>query len=134
MKFKECWDQYRFYTGKTSELSRQVAFAGIALIWVFKIESDSGARVPEALVLPGALLALALACDILQYASGSLAWFFFNRSKERAGVSLDEDVLSPPWMHWPAQFFFVAKVVIVAAAYFLIFAYLIQEAVHMPSQ
>lgn len=36
MKLKDAREHYYFYSGKTSDLVRQLGLAGIAVIWLFK--------------------------------------------------------------------------------------------------
>ena len=38
MKLKDAREIYYFYSGKTSDLVRQLGLAGIAVIWLFKYD------------------------------------------------------------------------------------------------
>jgi len=40
MKLKDAREIYYFYSGKTSDLVRQLGLAGIAVIWLFKYDAQ----------------------------------------------------------------------------------------------
>lgn len=119
-------ETYYFYSGKASDIARQLAFAGIALVWIFKKEIDSIPKIPEQLIIPSALLALTLTFDLLQYIYGSAIWGGFQRyhEKRKTGEEKDPDLTAPPWINWPTLAFFWAKLAFVLAAYFLIIKYI----------
>lgn len=57
-----------------SDVARQLALAGFAVLWVFKIDTVAGPRVPHA-YLPAAIsFGLALLLDLLQYGAASAVW------------------------------------------------------------
>ena len=66
MKICEMRSGYYEASGKVSELSRQFAFAGIAIIWVLKVGNDSGG-IPFSteLVVPLYSFVVALVLDLL---------------------------------------------------------------------
>lgn len=118
-------EQYYSHSGKASDVARQLAFAGLGVIWIFKTSGADGvARVPAGLVCPAALIAAALGCDCLHYASASLFWGVFQRSMERElqrsrllGRTLPEEFSAPRWINWPAIGFFGAKFLLLIAGY-----------------
>jgi hypothetical protein len=68
-------------SGKASDISRQLAFAAIAVVWLFKTDTPTGQiTIPPDLIWPGILIVAALAADLLQYVAGSL--FMLATSKE----------------------------------------------------
>ena len=69
------------YSGKASDLTRQLAFAGIAVIWLFKKEPVQGLTIPHELIFPGLLIVTCLAFDLAQYGLGSLLWYIFYKSR-----------------------------------------------------
>lgn len=117
MKLKDARDNYYFYSGKTSDLVRQLGLAGIAVIWMFKNEVHGVPKIPEALSLPLILIVLGLAFDLLQYAVATSIWGIFQRQKEVSGIAEDAEFLSPKQFNWPGIVFFVLKVVSIIAAY-----------------
>ena len=44
-KLSEYKNDYYYFTGKLSEINRQIAFAGIALIWIFKNGENSNLKI-----------------------------------------------------------------------------------------
>jgi hypothetical protein len=117
MKLEDVRTTYNELTGKASDIVRQLGFAGIALIWLFRTEVAGQPRVPHALLLPGLLIVTALTFDLLQYVSGAIVWGALNRAKERAGWPQEKEFTAHPALNWPALFFFWGKVVLLTTAY-----------------
>lgn len=111
-------------SGKASDVARQLSFAGIALIWIFKAERGGPDSVPTELYLPAVLFVVALALDLLQYAWGAFIWGAFCRYKEKKGVNPNAELVAPPWFNWPALACFWLKLAAVVAAYWLVFNYI----------
>jgi len=79
MKLDDAREFYYFFTGKTSEIVRQLALAGIAVIWIFKIGQN---QIPSELLLPLYLIAVTLVLDFLQYFVAATIWGVFSRHQE----------------------------------------------------
>ena len=125
MELKEYLQAYYTYSEKASNITRQLGFAGIALIWVFRGTNTNELLVPHELILPGVFLILGLSCDLLQYVSGTLIWGLFHRMKEREGLEANDELKAPSWLNKPILFFFIAKMVAISVGYLLIFCYLL---------
>ncbi|WP_215824722.1 hypothetical protein [Xanthomonas citri] len=76
---KEYQQAYRDLSGRASELVRQLSFAGIAFVWVFKKDGAGLDSVPSDLHLPALIFAIALLADYLQYAAGAAMWGGYSR-------------------------------------------------------
>jgi hypothetical protein len=124
MELKKYLEDYYFYSGKASDISRQLGFAGIALIWIFRGNDPNEPLVPQELILPGIFLVLGLACDLLQYACGALIWGVFHRIKERKGLSASDELKAPSWLNKPILALFIIKIFAIIVGYVLIFRYL----------
>lgn len=124
MKLKDARDNYYFFSGKTSDLTRQLGLGGIAIIWIFKYDIQGTPKVPEALLLPLALIAIGLVLDFLQYAVSTAIWGIFQRRKELLPVNESDEFLAPKQFNWPGITFFVLKVVAIAGAYTMLLRYL----------
>lgn len=124
MLLKEARENYYFHTGKVSDIVRQLALGGIAIIWLFHAKNGETVVVPRTLLVPAALLVFGLAFDLLQYACGSACWGVFQWRKERTGVSEDQDIMVPNAINWPAIVFFWLKVATTIFAYYFLLAYL----------
>jgi hypothetical protein len=95
MKLQEYIDTFYTFSGKASDVNRQLAFAGIAIIWLFKKDTMAGLTIPHELVLPSLLIVVSLALDMVQYWLASITWRIFYRSKEKKGVSASEEIPNP---------------------------------------
>ena len=124
MKLSEYKNDYYQFTSLASNTSRQLAFAGIALIWIFKTQSENGFALPNELLIPSLGLIISLGADLLQYISGSLIWGAFHRYHEnrRCGES-DPELEAPVYFNWPGIVLFYTKVVAVLASYYFLFSY-----------
>ncbi|MDP8217159.1 MAG: hypothetical protein P9M03_00325 [Candidatus Theseobacter exili] len=127
MKLSNYRETYYILSGKASDVARQLAFAGIALVWIFKQEARGIPEIPTNLILPSALLASALAFDLLQYIWASAIWGGFQKyhEKKRGEEEKDPDLIAPNWFNWPTLTFFWFKLVFVITAYFLIIKYIL---------
>ena len=126
MKLQDYRETFYEYSGKASDFTRQLAFAGIAVIWLFKKDTTSSLSIPHELLLPGLLIVSGLALDMLQYCVASLIWRLYYRSKERQGVAEDQELgLHSEWLERPIWALFCAKILLVLAAYALIARYFV---------
>ena len=125
MKLSNYLQDYYSITGKTSDVARQLAFAGIALIWIFKSGDSRTFQIPKDFIYPLGIFCFALACDLLQYIIGSIIWGSFHRYHERklTDPKEDPDLLAPAWLNWPINTFFMLKLIAVISAYFLLLHY-----------
>ena len=124
MKLSGYLQDYYFYSGKTSDVARQLAFAAIAIIWVFRYTDGPNQILPGKLVLAAFFVALSLGFDLFQYIAGSLIWLIFHRVKEKHGVKADDEIKASPWLNKPILFFFIAKIVSLILGYILILIFL----------
>ena len=128
MKREIALERYEYFSGTASRVSRQLAFAAIAIVWIFRTETENGPSLAYDLLLPAALACLALGCDLLQYISGTIAWGQFHRSKEKAGLGLDQDVgRAPRGINWATNFFFTVKLSAVVLGYVVLLGYLFRR-------
>ena len=83
MNLSDARGHYEYHSGKVSEVCRQLGYAGIAVVWIFKVDGVNA--VPQPLVLPTVMLVAALALDLLQYVYAAIAWGVLNRPVFRGG-------------------------------------------------
>ncbi len=117
MKLKDAREYYYFYSGKTSDLVRQLGLAGIAVIWIFKNDAQGVPKIPQPLLPPLILIVTGLALDLLQYAVATSIWGIFHRCKEVSGVADETDFLAPKQFNWPTIVFFFLKATSIIVAY-----------------
>jgi len=119
MKLKDCRESYYYNSGKASDICRNLGFAGLALIWAFRVTSTEGTIIPNNLRWAGILLVAGLGCDFLQYVVGSIVWGRYNRFKEQR-TSEDEEFMAPKWINYPVDSCFFLKQVAIGLAYILL--------------
>lgn len=125
MNVKSCWANFRFYTSKTSDIARQLAFAGIALIWIFKTEApDKTVLLHPFLHNAGFFIVLGLVLDIAQYLAGSIIWHLFSRHKELEESDSSAEFRAPSCINIPMNALFYIKIVPIAIAYWYILRFL----------
>src|SRR5439155_1640647 len=69
MTLDDLWSDVRELSGKLSDVTRQAAYAGLAVIWIFKTGDAATYHLDRSLLWAGVLLALALALDLSQCAA-----------------------------------------------------------------
>lgn len=127
MKLSEYKKDFYTFSGKASDVARAAAFAGIALIWVFKIDAKPVERPPNELLIPTGLFALALALDLLHYTTGAITWGLFHRLQEKklAEPTDDPELSHSPWLVRPLSLLFSLKLMSVMAGYGFVGKYII---------
>ncbi|MGY6276905.1 hypothetical protein [Methylomonas sp. MgM2] len=116
-------DYYEF-SGIASNVSRQAAYAAIAIIWIFNTDKTI---LPKELLLPSLCTIICLASDLLQYVWATAAWGIFRRLKEIELNGRDEPVDAPPHLNLPTLFFFWSKIFSIIIAYYLLIQYVYHE-------
>lgn len=117
---------YEDYSGKLSDIVRSLAFAGIAIIWIFRATSKETIGIPEELITPLVWLALCLAFDLFHYLSGTFIWgiFVYWQSSKNKDSENDPDLLPSHLWETPIHLFFFFKILAVLVAYWLIIKFL----------
>ena len=131
LKLKDVRDAADTHTGKASDVSRQLAFAALAIAWIFKTDqSGGGIAVPYELHWPALCAVGVLALDLIQYGYASLAWQWFNRKKEiELNNSEEAEFTAPRWINWPSDVCFYGKLLLIVVCYEILLAYLIDAIV-----
>lgn len=125
MQLKDFRGHYSDHSAKASEIQRQIAFAGIAVIWIFRTGSAVDSKIPPQLITSTVLFVASLASALLQYLFASLMWGCYTRIKELKGTTETDDFKAPRWINWPGNTFFVLKFLFVIIAYYGLLKYLI---------
>jgi hypothetical protein len=128
MTLDDLWADVRELTGKLSEVTRQAAYAGFAVIWIFKSNTESSYHLDRSLIMAGALLALALACDLAQYAVAVVVRWRHAREEERLrGVDYEgSDITLATNQNRVPYALFAAKVALVAVGYAILIVHLVR--------
>ena len=126
MNLKDARDYYNQRSSKLSDVVRQLNFAGIAIIWLFRTgEKAGGIPYNDSLLWPLGLLVGSATFDLLHYAYASAAWGIFHRVKEKQ-LHNDENAqfLAPDAINWLSNIFFWGKALLTIAAYILLVIYI----------
>lgn len=113
MNVEDARKHYYDHSGSASASARQLAFAGIAVVWI--LATEHGIVEQPELRFPLLAFVFALAFDLLQYYVAALLWGGFARYKERRGEL--EFSGAPDWINWPGVVAFWGKGVLVAVGY-----------------
>jgi hypothetical protein len=127
MKRADARAAYQDYSASTSEKVRQLAFAAIGVVWVFRPENTF--QLPRTLLWAAIFAVSALALDFVHSLYGTVAWGVFHRRKEREGVSDETQFKAPRQINWPTNSLFGAKVVALAICYVFLLQHLITSLV-----
>jgi hypothetical protein len=94
MELKEAKQAFYVSSETLSELIRRLVFAGIAIIWLFRVGGTQagGVSFEKDMLVPLALCIVCIICDIIQYLYKTVAWWIYYEFKHRAGVLDDTDV------------------------------------------
>ena len=125
MLLKGYRETFYTYSGKASDVCRQLAFAAIAIIWLFKTDAGGKLTIPSDLVLLGSLVVLSLVLDLVQYCLASIIWYLFYRHHEKRKTPEAQEIQHSEWLDRPLQIVFWLKVIAVMTAYSLILSFLV---------
>ncbi len=136
MTLKEIREDYVRYSANVSELSRNLSYAGIGVVWIFKqsmpedaIETTFMNSIPVELRWPLILFIVVLILDLLQYVIQTAIWYpYYTKYKEQHKDEKEDDVnlQEPesyniiPWGFW------IFKLIIVVIAYILMGLFLLK--------
>lgn len=136
MTLKEIRDDYVRYSTNVSELSRNLAYAGIGIVWIFK-QSSTGdedvstfmSSIPCELKWPLILFIVVLILDLCQYVIQTAIWYpYYAKHKELHKNEKEDDVnlqepeiySAIPWCFW------LFKLIMVMIAFFLMGLFLLK--------
>jgi hypothetical protein len=124
MKRADARAAYGEFSKGTSEKVRQLAFAALGVVWLFRPDAGS-VHLPRVLLFAATFAVGALALDLLQSIYGTVAWGVFHRRKEHEGLDDETDFKAPRQINWPTNWLFVGKIVALSASYSLLFRHLV---------
>ncbi len=125
MKLSGIRKAYEELSGKLSDIVRQLAFAGIGIIWIVRLNKpDSSVSISPELSLPLILLVVTLFFDTLQYLISTIIWHSFYHKSYKKNPNEDREVNENESWNIPCWIIFYIKVVILMAAYIFLFIYL----------
>lgn len=129
MKLEEIRKDYERYSTNVSSLNRQLIFAGLAIIWLFRIPEKGTASIPTELVDSLFFFVFSLCSDIFQYVTQSLIWagyYWYNKCKHRSNKKNVEKcvVNEPEWPNLLPWLLWALKIIFLGIAYWKLACYL----------
>jgi hypothetical protein len=121
MKLSDAREHYYTFSGKASDVSRKLCFAGLAVVWLFVITESNGVYVLKADFF-WALLAFvgSLSFDLLHSVYAAFAWGIYHRTKELELRDEEKEFKAPAAINNPALFFFTGKLFLSVGGYLLL--------------
>ncbi len=118
MKLKDCRETFYEFSGKLSDNARKLAFAGIAIVWIFKQGENGSYTIPGTLKSAMLMFVISLSLDLLHYIWQTIVWGSFYTYKENK-LSHDEnaDFLAPSIFKNIAYIIFWLKVIALFIGY-----------------
>ena len=113
-------------TAKASDVVRQFAFAGIAVVWLLR-SANVAEPIPAALIPALVLFGAALICDLLQYVISSAIWTIYYRRKLKQHIAETTEFQEPRLVTLPAYILFAAKIFLSITAWAVLACYLIEK-------
>jgi hypothetical protein len=127
MTLKDADDIYDKRSTRVSEVARNLNFAGIALIWLFRSGEKASGGIPytDWLLWPLGVFILAASFDLLQYLYASAVWGRLHRLKEiELGADSEARFLAPGWINRTATILFWAKSILTMTGCVLLICYI----------
>lgn len=121
MKLCEIREAYEELSGLLSKFNRQLAFAGIGIVWLFRATDKTGSTSIEPQMLtPVLCFVISFGFDLLQYFWQSLSWYIYYWWKRYKDIKEDTEMNEPEWPNVIAWIMFIVKVVALIVAYVLL--------------
>lgn len=119
---------YYYFTGKASDINRNLALGGIAIIWIFKTTALGEPTIPKELLFPLIALVISLALDLFQYIAGGIIWFIFYKYKEHQiknnKIKADADIKAHYVLPSILHLIYWAKLTSNIVAYIFLFSFI----------
>ena len=125
MKLSEIREDYEELSGLLSKFNRQLAFAGIGIVWLFRTTDSNGTTsIDSGMLTPILCFVISFCFDLLQYLWQSYARYIFYWYKRNTGSKEEDEMNEPEWPNVIAWIMFTIKVCALMAAYIHLGIYL----------
>ena|ERR1700733_7236545 len=125
MKLSDVRELFYNRSAKASDIARQLALAGIAVIWIFNVDSKVKHSLPIELYRPLYLFCFCLLLDLIQYIYATIAWALVMHNNKK--VHDDHHVNAWKWINVPTWSFFAVKIIILLTAYYFLLLFVIDK-------
>lgn len=128
MKLSEIRMAYEDLSGSLSKYNRQLAFAGIGIVWLFRTtDANNNTSIEQQMLTPILCFVISFAFDLLQYFWQSYTWYIFYWFKRKNGSQEVDEMDEPEWPNIVAWVFFTVKVCALITAYIHLGLYLYSQ-------
>lgn len=128
MNLNELKEESYSFTQLASDQVRNLAFAGIGIIWIFKNDNSQIGMIPEALLWPLVFLTITLALDLLQYLIPACIYSYLFYKKEKEMEGNPKTNFSLPFRNSiPGWICFYGKCLSLVLSYFFIVSFLFNK-------
>jgi hypothetical protein len=128
MKISKIRDAVEEFSGKTSDQARQLAIAGIAVIWILRVGHETGnIKFSHSLLLPLGGFVVALGCDLFHYLYYTVVWSIINSILNCRYHNDNKEVSISGTVHLIPSILFYAKVILTVVAYILLLRYMASQ-------
>ena len=126
MNLEEAKTTFYESSATLSDLARKLLFAGIAVVWIFKVSDKTAAGIPfsRSLLLPLAAFVLGLFFDMAQYLYKTIAWWLYYAVKHKGGIPDEANVNPPGILNLLTFAFFFGKVACCAYGFYYLLRYI----------
>lgn len=125
MKLEQYKEDYYKFSGKLSDNARKLAFAGIAIVWIFKQEKEGTFILPAQLQWAMLMFAGSLFFDLLQYTYQTITWGIFHRYYEKkAEYKEDTELTASPYWNWPSNALLWLKILVLFIGYLFLLKFI----------
>lgn len=125
MTLKDLREIYERSSSKASDINRKLIFAGIAIVWIFRISEDGNTMIPENLKSVLLLFCISLSLDVLQYLVRGVMWhmyYYFKRDPKKEENQMQAE--EPEWLNSFPDSLWYSKFVPTLVAYLGLAEYL----------
>ena len=126
MTIKDIQETADVNTSSASLAARQLALAGIAIIWIFNQIGINEISIQKDYIIPLYLFSLTLAFDLIQYTYAGIAWNILTVSKEKKDNKSDHNYVIGEGINVVSYIFFISKILTVGYGYY----YLLIKLIH----
>lgn len=117
-----------YFSGKASESTRTLALGGLAIIWLFKIDTGNGPTLDASFLPPLLFLTTALALDLFHYVVGAFIWHrFYIHHETNTSPKKQDNIKAPEWKRDLISSFFYAKISSMVIAYIWLFSLVLHK-------
>ena len=124
MKLDDLKEASYYFSEETTKLTRQLSLAGLAIVWIFKLDGVTEHILPDDLVFPVILLAASLVFDWIQVFVSTIIWNTFYYIHEVKG---NKNPKAPYILVVPSWLFFLTKNVALVWGYIEVVKFLITK-------